>query len=572
MDRDQKSVVRYTVSPVDDGEELTDIILEYHGKRHHLAGRFGARSEVRAVQELDVHVPMLPVLLGSGMGFGLQELLRLWEGPVAVVDKESPIYAYTGLRADMGASDRVLWIDEHDADVVLKILSKWQMAQDGCPPFAPVIHSQYRRLDPEYYGTLFEALRASRTQDFWSKIRYPRFTSPLPRVVLLSSGYFLTNECKQACDRLGALCHIVALPDEEVGRQTFIEEILQAVIAFHPDFVLTINHLGVDRKGVLVGLLEQMEIPLASWFVDNPLLILYHYQEICSPLTTIFTWDADTVPTLKKRGFSDVHYLPLGTDTHRFHPVSPGAPVHSGWTAPISFVGNSMVHKVEEKRKELVVPQQLKHTCEQVAHGFCTHSSHCVDAYLHRNFPELALLFDGIKDMPARLAYETMITWQATLYYRLSCVRELLPFAPLIVGDDGWHTLLGDPGTTWRYLEGVNYYHELPRFYPCSTINFNCTSLQMKGAVNQRVFDVPAAGAFLLTDYRKQVEDLFEPGTEVICYRDQEEICDLAGYYLKHDYERNRVVARARRRVLADHSYENRINVIFQVMRERYGS
>jgi spore maturation protein CgeB len=174
--------------------------------------------------------------------------------------------------------------------------------------------------------------------------------------------------------------------------------------------------------------------------------------------------------------------------------------------------------------------------------------------------------------MEERLAYETLVTWQATLEYRLSCVRQILSFSPLIVGDRGWHRLLGRPGNKWRYHPGLNYYKELPFFYPCSTINFNCTSLQMKGAVNQRVFDVPACGQFLLTDHRRQIEDLFDPGSEVICFHDPGEIRDLVRFYLHHDTARNKVAARARRRVLAEHTYEHRIEVIFRVMRGRYGS
>ena len=48
--------------------------------------------------------------------------------------------------------------------------------------------------------------------------------------------------------------------------------------------------------------------------------------------------------------------------------------------------------------------------------------------------------------------------------------------------------------------EPLNYYKDLPLLYNACKINFNATSLQMKEAVNQRVFDVPACGAFLLTD------------------------------------------------------------------------
>ena len=81
---------------------------------------------------------------------------------------------------------------------------------------------------------------------------------------------------------------------------------------------------------------------------------------------------------------------------------------------------------------------------------------------------------------------------------------NILDFNPLIVGDPGWKELLkGRDG--WRYHSELSYYDDLPDFYPLSDINFNCTSQQMKGAVNQRVFDVPCCNGFLLTDHRRLV-------------------------------------------------------------------
>ena len=135
-------------------------------------------------------------------------------------------------------------------------------------------------------------------------------------------------------------------------------------------------------------------------------------------------------------------------------------------------------------------------------------------AYLAARHPELIPDVEALS-AERRLALATALTWQATLLYRLDCVSRLGPFGPLVVGDPGWRELLaGRPG--FRLLPELGYYADLPDFYPRSEINFNCTSRQMPGAVNQRVFDVPACGAFLLTDHRRQLEDLFEPGREVV--------------------------------------------------------
>jgi spore maturation protein CgeB len=194
-----------------------------------------------------------------------------------------------------------------------------------------------------------------------------------------------------------------------------------------------------------------------------------------------------------------------------------------------------------------------------------------VRGYLEKNHPEQFKAFLALNDVERQLGYEAMLTWEATLQYRLACVRETLPFNPLIVGDEGWWELLKDSREKWKYYHELTYYTDLPKFYPLSDINFNCTSKQMKGAVNQRIFDVPAAGAFIITDWREQMENLFEPGKEVICFHSPEEVQDLLKHYLRHPQERKKIIAAARKRVLAQHCYEHRLTSMIATMRKTFG-
>ena len=111
----------------------------------------------------------------------------------------------------------------------------------------------------------------------------------------------------------------------------------------------------------------------------------------------------------------------------------------------------------------------------------------------------------------------------------------------------------------------------MPDFYPLSEINFNATSQQMKGAVNQRVFDVPAAGGFVLTDAREQLAALFTPGREAAVYAEPGEIEALARHYLAHPAERERVSRAARERIAAEHTYEHRLAKLALAMKKAFG-
>lgn len=93
---------------------------------------------------------------------------------------------------------------------------------------------------------------------------------------------------------------------------------------------------------------------------------------------------------------------------------------------------------------------------------------------------------------------------------------------------------------------------ELLRLYNAAKIVLNITNWDPARyvALNQRVFDVPATGAFLLTDYSPELEEHYRIGEEIVCYRDVDELRERARYYLAHDAERAAVAARGYRKAL----------------------
>jgi spore maturation protein CgeB len=150
----------------------------------------------------------------------------------------------------------------------------------------------------------------------------------------------------------------------------------------------------------------------------------------------------------------------------------------------------------------------------------------------------------------------------------LSCVRKLAGFRNRIHGDEGWTQLLGNG---YQVHPRLGYYSEAPRFYNACRINLNATNLQMGSSVNQRVFDVPACGAFILTDYQDSLPGLFEPEQECVFYSEPEEIPDLIRFYLKNPSVARAVTLKARSRVLEEHTYAHRLARIIAHMRQRYG-
>jgi spore maturation protein CgeB len=411
-----------------------------------------------------------------------------------------------------------------------------------------------------------QGLEALRDSPFWKLVRVPRFKSALPRVILFSSGYFLEREIESACNRLNWPIKKLALPGGQVGSTEFVASLLAAVAGFSPDFVLTVNHMGLDQQGALLDLLGRMALPLASWFVDNPRLILHDFPGQPSPWCLPFTWDKGSLDTLAAKGFAQAVHLPLATDTGLFRPgLAPGP---KAWRARVSFVGDSMEAPVAGLRQRLQAFPDILAGVSGAARGFAVSSVREVLNYLRDQEPDLYRSWQALPADQARLDFEQLITWEATRQTRQDLVRSLLPFEPLVAGDEHWKKALGRAG--WRWLPRLNYYRDLPSFYPASEVCFNTTSLQMKGALNQRVFDVPACGGFLLTDGQDQLPELFEPGREAVCYAGPEEAGDLLRHYLAHPGERDQISQAARVRILAEHDYTHRLSSMAQALRRRY--
>jgi hypothetical protein len=74
-------------------------------------------------------------------------------------------------------------------------------------------------------------------------------------------------------------------------------------------------------------------------------------------------------------------------------------------------------------------------------------------------------------------------------------------------------------------------------------------------ANNMRLFEATGMGALLVTDWKDNIAELFEPGKEVVCYRSVDECLELIDYYSHHEAERAAIAAAGQRRTLQNHSY-----------------
>ena len=518
------------------------------------------------------------IILGLGLGYHLAELAeRFPEATIIVVEGSPEIYELARKHGNIGevkvqsspiggedqgvGEERVRFIVGLPSDEAIKEITRFQM-KAGMPPLAFFPFLPAISAFPGYYNPILTSLNKTISVRLWERLRYPKFKEETSKFALIDFGYFLTAEVEKAIRRLGHKVAKVPVKKGEDG-EVIVSRLLSSILEFKPDMFLTINHLGFDEDGVLTSFFKSIEMPVASWYVDSPNLIVKAFDKNVSPYVALFLWDKGYISDMKAMGFELVEYLPLATDNDVFKPLNLSQKDIKRFSSDVGFAGNSMVEPVAENLEK--VPFQLRFIVERLAQ-YISFSHVSFDESLRTlNIDEEEI----IKALPVqeRLDLEAAVLWRSTLLYRLSCIEKLKEFRPGIHGDKGWHELLS---RDFSVKHPLNYYRELPLFYNACKINFNATNLQMGSAVNQRVFDVPACGAFLLTDDQDALGELFDIGKEVITYRNMEEIPELLKYYLNNALERKRIAEHGRERIVREHTYVHRIKILIDSMKKRY--
>lgn len=85
-------------------------------------------------------------------------------------------------------------------------------------------------------------------------------------------------------------------------------------------------------------------------------------------------------------------------------------------------------------------------------------------------------------------------------------------------------------------------------------------------ANNMRLFEATGCGALLITDYKDNLNDLFEIGKEIVVYRSGEECASLINYYLTHPAEAEEIAKAGQARTLRDHTYGQRMSQTAEIL------
>lgn len=114
-------------------------------------------------------------------------------------------------------------------------------------------------------------------------------------------------------------------------------------------------------------------------------------------------------------------------------------------------------------------------------------------------------------------------------------------------------------GETW----GLDVYKILSE--SCITLNRH-GEISQQYANNMRLYEATGMGACLVTDWKENLHEMFEPEKEVVTYRSADELVEKVNYLLAHDKERAKIAKAGQERTLREHNCYNRMKELIDII------
>jgi len=134
--------------------------------------------------------------------------------------------------------------------------------------------------------------------------------------------------------------------------------------------------------------------------------------------------------------------------------------------------------------------------------------------------------------------------------------------------------VLRNLSSQFRMNDFTRFYapEELASVYCRSKIIVNVARDDYPQDANMRVFEAMASGALLITRLPSELTSIgFEDGVHFVGYTQHDEIVGLARHYLNHESTRKRIAQTAREKILREHTYDNRVEMLLRTVEKDAG-
>lgn len=316
------------------------------------------------------------------------------------------------------------------------------------------------------------------------------------------------------------------------------------------------------------ALLQQLEAEHRQEPVD--VFLSYFYSAFCRP---------EKIREIGRLGIRTINWYCNGS--YQFDLVADIAPAYDYCLVPEKFrladyrrVGANPIYFQEAANPNYYKPYPLKRNLDVTFVGQCYGDRPAYIRYLYDQGIDVRVR--GCGWLPAHPSQTR------------SGLSEAVEFLGTLHREDAWRTLgrrLKAAVTPARFVETTVADTRLPlallgpplsddemvRMYSRSKISLGFSSCGETHRAGERVlqirlrdFEGPMSGAFYLVEYMEELEEFFDIGKEIVCYRDRADLAEKVRYYLTHEDQRERIRTAGRRRALAEHTWQKRFENLFR--------
>ena len=517
--------------------------LNRNGKLLHLHSAIKPEDEAQCWGDLDFWGDLI-VFLGTGLGYHL--LQRAESIPPSARLLLVDFYP----RFIEHCREKVFGRLDNTIDVICPDTPGWEgvaarASVEACK-IQIIKHPASYHANKKFYDAVLGEIR-------FKRIRKTEEGPPL----LFFGNFFLEEELRRAlAQKAGrvALFNYTAM-ESCVRYESALMELVQRE---RPRFILSVNMKGFDANGAVSDITERLGVPLVIWFVDDPHPILLHQRQYVRNHHIALSWERSYCAWLERQGFGKSAYLPLAADPVLFDSAGEKRDL-----AQLGFVGSSMGRAfLSDLAARFLWKKEMEPVALSAARMFLENRGEAVDKILARacSRHRYTLPFSDARNITWLCSY---IIHTASMLRRKELLTAAIPLGLHTFGDPaGWKELLG---ASLPAHPNIDYRTECASVYRSIDISINITSCQMPTAVNQRVFDVPLCGGFVLSDRQGDLDELFA-SDELAVYRSPEELLDKIAFYRDHPAERSRISSKARQRILSAHTYAHRVAKINELI------
>ena len=373
---------------------------------------------------------------------------------------------------------------------------------------------------------------------------------------------FNQSDIKNAFEQAG--CSVSFYEEDSETRKSTDLRLLTDVIKEY-DLVFSVNYFSRLSDACMLA-----KRKYAAWTVDSPMISMYH-KSVFNPCNYLFIFDKFCYLQFKQMGVKNIFYLPLAADAKRIEFLIEQTPVSDlkKFESDISFVGG-MYHKNSYDAIYDSLPDYLTGYFDAAMQAqldifgenifdrllsvdILQKLSDCVQFQNEPDsFSDLKLIFTN-----------TFLGFKMAQIERIECLNMLAKNFNVDLYTDKSHDALHNINIRGT----VDYNIDMPKVFNQSKINMNFTIRNIRSGLPLRIWDILAAGGFLLTNFQAEIPYFFENQRDIVYYENLYDMQKKAEYYLAHDDERMMIAANGHKKVNEFHSYHQRIAAILSAIK-----